>query len=121
MFEARAGVQRAEEANKILAATSKLAAESAEQTKQGVKQAEESSKQNRSLMIFTIVTIIFVSDESLTEKGDLYSSADLAPSKLYLVNFWHECPRVWSRSVPYLETVPHHVLVLNHLSSHPMF
>jgi Mg2+ and Co2+ transporter CorA len=64
-------VQRAEEANNILAATSKLAAESAEQTKQGVKQAEESSKQNRSLMIFTIVTIIFVSDESLKRKREL--------------------------------------------------
>jgi Mg2+ and Co2+ transporter CorA len=60
VFEARAGVQRADEANKILKATSLLAEESAVQTRQGVKQAEESSKQNRSLMIFTIVTIVFV-------------------------------------------------------------
>jgi hypothetical protein len=51
--EARAGVLRAEEANMILAATQKLWEESAKQTIQG-------SKQNRSLMIFTIVTIIFV-------------------------------------------------------------
>lgn len=51
--EARAGVLHAEEANLILNATRKLFEESAKQTIQG-------SKQNRSLMIFTIVTIIFV-------------------------------------------------------------
>jgi hypothetical protein len=58
--EARAGVReakqaviRAEEANQILRATQKLASESAIQTIQG-------TKQNRALMIFTIVTIIFV-------------------------------------------------------------
>jgi len=59
--EARAGVQeaqqaviRAEEANQILKATQQLAREAKEQTIQG-------TKQSRSLMIFTIVTIIFVS------------------------------------------------------------
>jgi Mg2+ and Co2+ transporter CorA len=58
--EARAGVReakqaviRAEEANKILIATQKLSEHSALQTIQG-------NKQNRSLMIFTVVTIIFV-------------------------------------------------------------
>jgi len=55
-------VRRAEETNKILEYTSQLAKEAGEQTKQGVKEAEISSKQNRSLMIFTIVTIIFVTD-----------------------------------------------------------
>lgn len=55
-------MRRAEETNKILKYTSQLAQEAGEQTKQGVKEAEISSKQNRSLMIFTIVTIIFVED-----------------------------------------------------------
>jgi hypothetical protein len=61
--EARAAVLRAEEANLILSATNGLAEQSALQTAQGVYQAELTAKQNRSLMIFTIVTIIFVSDD----------------------------------------------------------
>jgi hypothetical protein len=51
--EARAGVLRADEANMILKETRRLFEESAKQTIQG-------SKQNRSLMIFTIVAIVFV-------------------------------------------------------------
>jgi len=61
VLEAKQALIRAKEANDILTATMRLSEESKEQTKQGVKQAEATSKQNRSLMIFTIVTIIFVS------------------------------------------------------------
>jgi hypothetical protein len=59
-MEAKQAILRAEETNKILAYTSQLAEQSAKQTEQGVKQASETAKQNRSLMIFTTVTIIFV-------------------------------------------------------------
>jgi len=67
--EANAGVLRTEEANIILDTTRKLSEESAKQTIQG-------SKQNRSMMIFTIVTIIFVRISRLEipvrdEKGKL--------------------------------------------------
>jgi Mg2+ and Co2+ transporter CorA len=53
VLEARQAVIRAVEANKILLATRDLAQQSALQTIQG-------NKQNRALMLFTIVTIIFV-------------------------------------------------------------
>jgi Mg2+ and Co2+ transporter CorA len=53
VLEARQAVIRAVEANNILLATRDLAQQSALQTIQG-------NKQNRALMIFTIVTIIFV-------------------------------------------------------------
>jgi len=59
--ETRAAISRAEETNKILKVTNQLAEQAAKQTQQGVEEAEQSLKQNRSLMIFTIVTIIFVS------------------------------------------------------------
>lgn len=53
VLEARQAVIRAEEANNILLATRDLAQQSALQTIQG-------NKQNRALMLFTIVTIIFL-------------------------------------------------------------
>jgi Mg2+ and Co2+ transporter CorA len=69
--EAKQAVVRAEEANKILAATQKLSKESALQTIQG-------SKQNRSLMIFTIVTIIFVRIRKTVDCRVRVPSADKA-------------------------------------------
>jgi Mg2+ and Co2+ transporter CorA len=68
IYEARSAVNRTEESNDILEATKKLALESTQILKatqdlatESAEQTRQGAAQNRSLLIFTIVTIVFVS------------------------------------------------------------
>jgi len=82
-----ANVEEARQANNILLATQDLAQQSALQTIQG-------NKQNRALMIFTIVTIIFVSLRALSSilRNNMALTTWAVAARLLLLGFWNERP-----------------------------
>jgi hypothetical protein len=83
VIEARLARDEAEQTRKQAEATHRLGEESARQTEAAHKLAEETARQGNTLMVFTIVTIVFVSYHRFLRACTLLMTIPQATSFVY--------------------------------------